>query len=162
MPFSALVQKHFSLVALNKARGMVSIRPTCIGTANSIKKRYIQATSKSEKSSATSHLRVRAANVPAWASHLESFRHRSHYSTTASPQPLFLLGSAKRSAINQQLAHEFAGRNGMSMVQVRRCKTSAQYISDIEGLVKGNQTFRNNTLTAHPKFFEESAKGQSV
>jgi len=161
MPFSALVQRHFSLVALSKARGMISIIPTCIVTANSIKRRYIQATSKSEKSFATSHFRVHTENVPAWASHLESYRHRSHYSTI-SPQPLFLLGSAKRFAINQQLPHEFMRRNDVSMVQARHCKTSAQYISDIEELVKGNQTFRNNTLTAHPKFFEESAKGQSV
>jgi len=52
-------------------------------------------------------------------------------------------------------------RSVVSMVHVRRCKTSAHYISDIEELVKGNQTFRSNTMTAHPMFFKESAKGQS-
>lgn len=45
-------------------------------------------------------------------------------------------------------------------MQTRQCRTSAQYISDIEELVKGNHAFRENTLTSNPMFFEESAKGQ--
>ena len=161
MPFSALVQRYFALGALNKGHKMVSIGSTRKVATDSIKKRRTQGASGFEKIFANSRLVFCRANVPAWASHIESFRHRSHGSTTIS-QPLILLGSAKRSATHHQLLHEFARKNGLPMVQARHCKTSAQYISDIEELVKGNKTFRSNTLTAYPMFFEESSKGQSM
>ncbi|KAL9712243.1 hypothetical protein Ac2012v2_005321 [Leucoagaricus gongylophorus] len=155
----SLLQRYFSIGAFNKGHKTVSIGSTRKVATDSIKKRRTQGASGFEKIFANSRLVFCRANVPAWASHIESFRHRSHGPTTIS-QPLILLGSAKRSATHHQLLHEFARKNGLPVVQARHCKTSAQYISDIEELVKGNKTFRSNTLTAYPMFFEESSKGQ--
>ncbi|KAJ3566884.1 hypothetical protein NP233_g6717 [Leucocoprinus birnbaumii] len=157
MPFSALVQRQFSLRTSTKALSTVSTGQARGITTNLSRKRRTNPTTETRglnQSNAANALGLDRTAIPAWVTHLESFRHRS-FCTTSVPQLTNLLGSGATTKV------PLHGPNlGRPAVQTRSCKTTAQYVADIEKLVAGNQVFREDTLTNYPSFFEESAKGQ--
>lgn len=170
MPFTALVQRQFTLRTFSQAHEAFSIGKTPGITTSTTKRRRAGLIKENcsggrEPGSANDAPSEDGAHIPAWVRHLDSFRRRSFCAASSVPtRPTALLGSAMRSVTNQQLLHQSIVKPSASpsVVQARQCKTSAQYIKDMEELVRGNEMFRQETLRAHPQFFEESAKGQST
>lgn len=171
MPFSVLVQKKFSLRATTQAYDTIAIGGTRAKALAPIRKRRTNTNRKigeCEENVIINEIgkNHRApVNLPAWVDHLNSLRCRSVYSTGAIVHhSTNLLRSTTRSANTKQPLHNslltVTTAKG-STIQARQCSTSTQYIKDIEELVQGNKTFRKETLSNYPRFFEESAKGQS-
>jgi hypothetical protein len=158
MPFSVLVQRQFSLRTVTKARDAVVAGKTLGMATKPTRKRQSNPTM-------SGRLDVDRVPIPAWVNHLESFRHRAFCTTSPTQTPsTILLSSTARSPVANKVLHASVlnTTNGSSITQTRQCKTSVQYIKDVEELVQGNKVFREETLTSHPLFFEESAKGQSA
>lgn len=169
MPFTALVQRQFSLRNLAQANDAIAIGQIRGRTIVSNRKRRAGSINENcqrgrEVGSGNRTPSVGRACPPAWVLHLDSFRHRSFCTTSTAAHSTSLLSPTTRPVTSQQLLYPptFGSRAGVTIVQARQCKTSAQYISDIEELVQGNKAFKREILSHYPNFFEESAKGQSA
>lgn len=153
MPFTSLVQRQFSLRALAQSHAGVTAPQTRDITVFSRKRR----TGSAEKNgSRATREDIQRTPIPAWVTHLDSFR---YHSLCTSSTFNAAIGLTPRSTASLKALHRSVPE--FIRVQSRHCKTSAQYVDDINELVKGNKTFRQETLINYPGFFEESSKGQS-
>jgi hypothetical protein len=154
MPFTSLVQRQFSLRALAQPHlGLTAVQTRDLTVLS--RKRRARFADKNGCDVAREG--AQRTCVPAWAAHLDAFRYRSYCTPSTSNAAIGLI---PHSTPSSKAAHRSVPQ--FVKVQSRHCKTSAQYIDDINELVKGNKIFRQETLRDYPDFFEESSKGQSV